>query len=132
MLEALRRYIQDYGWNWGIVHSLINRKFGTDYTLEELQHFYNAAPGRSQAKRAPFSNEPKVKAPGSRLLPRAGCFSSLQLPGLHPAEALQAPYDRGAGALKMRLEFPHVAARVIHLQQGAIVRLRPRLARIGR
>ena len=40
MLEALRRYIQDYGWNWGIVHSLINRKFGTDYTLEELQHFY--------------------------------------------------------------------------------------------
>ena len=39
MLEALRRYIQDYGWNWGIVHSLINRKFGTDYTLEELQHF---------------------------------------------------------------------------------------------
>lgn len=40
MLEALRRYIQDYGWNWGIVHSLINRIFGTDYTLEELQHFY--------------------------------------------------------------------------------------------
>ena len=40
MLEALRRYIQDYGWNWGIVHSLINRKFGTDYTLAELQHFY--------------------------------------------------------------------------------------------
>lgn len=40
MLEALRRYIQDYGWNWGIVHSLINRKFGTDYTLKELQHFY--------------------------------------------------------------------------------------------
>lgn len=40
MLEALRRYIQDYGWNWGIVHSLINRKFGTDYTLEELQYFY--------------------------------------------------------------------------------------------
>ena len=45
MLEALRRYIQDYGWNWGIVHSLINRKFGTDYTLEELQHFYIREPG---------------------------------------------------------------------------------------
>ena len=40
MLEAMRRYIQDYGWNWCIVHSIINRKFGTDYTLEELQHFY--------------------------------------------------------------------------------------------
>ena len=91
-----------------------------------------AAPGRSRAKRAPFSNEPIVKAPGSRLSPRAGCFSSLQLPGLHPAEALQAPYDRGAGALKMRLELSHIAARVIHLQQGAVVRLRPRLARIGR
>lgn len=53
MLEALRRYIQDYGWNWGIVHSLINRKFGTDYTLEELQHFYIrrawAAAGQSGA-----------------------------------------------------------------------------------
>ena len=32
----------------------------------------------------------------------------------------------------MRLEFLHIAARVIHLQQGAVVRLRPRLARIGR
>ena len=31
----------------------------------------------------------------------------------------------------MRLELPHIAARVIHLQQGAVVRLRPRLARIG-
>ena len=32
----------------------------------------------------------------------------------------------------MRLELPHIAARVIHLQQGTVVRLRPRLARIGR
>ena len=47
MLEALRRYIQDYGWNWGIVHSLINRKFGTDYTLEELQYFYIRLPARA-------------------------------------------------------------------------------------
>ena len=32
----------------------------------------------------------------------------------------------------MRLELSHIAARVIHLQQGTVVRLRPRLARIGR
>ena len=74
MLEALRRYIQDYGWNWGIVHSLINRKFGTDYTLEGCSTSIYAAPGRSREKRAPFSNEPIVKAPGSRRKPRAGCF----------------------------------------------------------
>lgn len=32
----------------------------------------------------------------------------------------------------MSLELSHIAARVIHLQQGTVVRLRPRLARIGR
>lgn len=31
----------------------------------------------------------------------------------------------------MRLELPHIAARVIHLQQGTVVRLRPRLPALG-
>lgn len=75
---------------------------------------------------------PWSKHPARGFCREPGAFHRCSSPGLHPAEALQAPYDRGAGALKMRLEFPHIAARVIHLQQGAVVRLRPRLARIGR
>ena len=67
MLEALRRYIQDYGWNWGIVHSLINRKFGTDYTLEELQHFYIRRawpqPGKARTvSKSPHSQPPRRAA----------------------------------------------------------------------
>ena len=72
---------------------------------------------------------PRSKHPARGFCREPGAFSARELSGLHPAEALQAPYDRGAGALKMRLELLHIAARVIHLQQGAVVRLRPRLAR---
>lgn len=75
---------------------------------------------------------PRSKHPARGFCREPGAFSARELSGLHPAEALQAPYDRGAGALKMRLELLHIAARVIHLQQGTVVRLRPRLARTGR
>ena len=30
-----------YGWNWGITRGLINRRFGTNYTADELKELYD-------------------------------------------------------------------------------------------
>lgn len=42
--EALRsdlvRYVREYGWNWGIVRELINKRHGTDYAAEQLKALY--------------------------------------------------------------------------------------------
>lgn len=42
--NAVRRMICDYGWGWGMTCSIINRKYGTNYTVKEfkkvfLRHF---------------------------------------------------------------------------------------------
>lgn len=33
--------VHKYGWNWGITRGLINRRFGTNYTADELKELYN-------------------------------------------------------------------------------------------
>lgn len=44
ILDALYRLIGEYGWNWGMARNLINRQFGTNYTIKELQRFYMRRP----------------------------------------------------------------------------------------
>lgn len=38
--QRLMRYINDYGWNWGVVRRQINDYFGTDYSVQQLQQIY--------------------------------------------------------------------------------------------
>lgn len=38
--QRLMRYIDDYGWNWGVVRRQINDYFGTDYTVQQLHQIY--------------------------------------------------------------------------------------------
>lgn len=38
--ERLMRYIDDYGWNWGVAMRQINGFFGTSYTVQQLQMMY--------------------------------------------------------------------------------------------
>lgn len=38
--ERLVRYIDDYGWNWGVAMRQINGFFGTSYTIPQLQMMY--------------------------------------------------------------------------------------------
>lgn len=44
ILDALYRLIGEYGWNCGMARNLINRQFGTNYTIKELQRFYMRRP----------------------------------------------------------------------------------------
>ncbi len=37
---AMYRMICKYGWNWGLTRGLINRRFGTNYTADELKELY--------------------------------------------------------------------------------------------
>ena len=36
----LVRYIDNYGWNWGVVRRQINDYFGADYTVQQLRQIY--------------------------------------------------------------------------------------------
>lgn len=38
--ERLVRYIDDYGWNWGVAMHQINGFFGTNYSVSQLQMMY--------------------------------------------------------------------------------------------
>ena len=40
LLPALQRYREQYGWNWTITTRLINRYYGTEYTVKELRQIY--------------------------------------------------------------------------------------------
>jgi hypothetical protein len=40
LIELLLRCIDEYGWSWGIVRKIINRQYGCQYTLRELQQLY--------------------------------------------------------------------------------------------
>lgn len=42
--DVLYRLIGEHGWNWGMARNLINRQFGTNYTIKELQRFYLRRP----------------------------------------------------------------------------------------
>lgn len=37
---AMYRMICKCGWNWGLTRGLINRRFGTNYTADELKELY--------------------------------------------------------------------------------------------
>ena len=38
--SVMYRMVHKYGWNWGITRGLINRRFGTNYTADELKELY--------------------------------------------------------------------------------------------
>lgn len=38
--DAVSRY-RSYGWEGDIIYRLINRRFGTDYTIDELQRWWD-------------------------------------------------------------------------------------------
>ena len=38
--RVMYRMVHKYGWNWGITRGLINRRFGTNYTADELKELY--------------------------------------------------------------------------------------------
>lgn len=44
ILDVLYRLVGEHGWNWGMARNLINRQFGTNYTIKELQRFYLRRP----------------------------------------------------------------------------------------
>ncbi len=35
--SVMYRLVHKYGWNWGLTRGLINRRFGTNYTADELK-----------------------------------------------------------------------------------------------
>mgnify|MGYP000833594321 CR=1 FL=1 len=38
--DAMYRMIFTYGWNWGVTRGLINRRFGTNYTVKEFKELF--------------------------------------------------------------------------------------------
>ena len=45
--DVVYRLVGEHGWNWGMARNLINRQFGTNYTIKELQRFYLAVRGQN-------------------------------------------------------------------------------------
>ena len=67
ILDVLYRLVGEHGWNWGMARNLINRQFGTNYTIKELQRFY--------LRLTRFLNKCIVRNPRRRYSPHAGDFS---------------------------------------------------------
>ena len=40
IVQRIMRYVDNHGWNWGIIKRLINGRFGTAYSTEQLQRPY--------------------------------------------------------------------------------------------
>lgn len=40
IVQRIMRYVDNHGWNWGIIKRLINGRFGTAYSTEQLQRAY--------------------------------------------------------------------------------------------
>lgn len=40
IIRRVRRFVDEYGWNWGIVRRHINGFFGTAYTAVQLKKLY--------------------------------------------------------------------------------------------
>lgn len=38
--SVMYRMVHKYGWNWSLTRGLINRRFGTNYTADELKELY--------------------------------------------------------------------------------------------
>lgn len=72
ILDVLYRLVGEHGWNWGMARNLINRQFGTNYTIKELQRFYLRRPRQNLTR---FSNKRIIQNPRRRYSPHAGDFS---------------------------------------------------------
>ena len=44
--SVMYRLVHKYGWNLGLTRGLINRRFGTNYTTDELKELYRIAPAQ--------------------------------------------------------------------------------------
>lgn len=44
--ERLKRYIDDYGWGWGVAARQINLFFGTSYTAQQIEGIYKSISNR--------------------------------------------------------------------------------------
>lgn len=42
LMGDLDRYLGEYHWSWGLVHKLVNRWYGTAYTISDLKRLYRA------------------------------------------------------------------------------------------
>lgn len=40
LIPTIRRYREQYGWNWAITTRIINRYYGTECTKKELEKIY--------------------------------------------------------------------------------------------
>lgn len=38
--DAMYRMIFTYGWSWGLTCGVLNRQYGTNYTVDELKELY--------------------------------------------------------------------------------------------
>lgn len=38
--RVMYRLVHKYSWNWGITRGLINRRFGTNYTVKEFKELF--------------------------------------------------------------------------------------------
>lgn len=43
ILGDLIRYLDEYHWQWGITHKIINRWHGCNYTVSELKALYRTS-----------------------------------------------------------------------------------------
>lgn len=39
----IARYVRDYGWAWNVIRKVINQKYGTYYSAEEIQTMAESA-----------------------------------------------------------------------------------------
>ena len=37
IVQRIMRYVDNHGWNWGVIKRLINGRFGTAYSTEQLK-----------------------------------------------------------------------------------------------
>lgn len=46
LIEALRRYIDEYKWGWGVVRRQLRMRFNVDIPVPELQRIYKQVKGK--------------------------------------------------------------------------------------
>lgn len=48
--ERLVRYVDEYGWNWGVVKRQINGFFGTNYSADDLKKTHKLVSARRKRR----------------------------------------------------------------------------------
>lgn len=46
--DCLVRYVDEYGWNWGLVTRQINGFYGTSYSADDLKRMYKLVSARKK------------------------------------------------------------------------------------